>query len=119
MIHDKDTSDFEGSPPPNRVLLSDTEVAARYGVSVYTLRWWRQLTDRGEGQHGPRFVRLGRLVRYRVSDVEDWITGAQNTQERESARKAQERQRFLQAVQRGVTHPRAVNASRVNGRSAR
>lgn len=44
--------------------LSETEVAQRLGVSSFTVRAWRQ---RG---HGPRFMKMGRAVRYRPEDVD-------------------------------------------------
>ena len=43
--------------------LSETEVAERLGVSPFTVRAWRQ---RG---HGPRFMKMGRAVRYRPEDI--------------------------------------------------
>lgn len=45
-------------------VLSDTEVAERLGVSAFTVRAWRR-----KG-HGPRFMKMGRAVRYRSVDVE-------------------------------------------------
>lgn len=45
-------------------VLSDTEVAERLGVSPFTVRAWRH-----KGQ-GPRFMKMGRAVRYRPEDVE-------------------------------------------------
>ena len=45
-------------------VLSDTEVAERLGVSPFTVRAWRR-----KG-HGPRFMKMGRAVRYRSEDVE-------------------------------------------------
>ena len=47
--------------------LTDEQVARRYGLKTATLRAWRL---RGQG---PRFVRLGRAVRYLVEDVEDFL----------------------------------------------
>lgn len=44
--------------------LSESEVAERLGVSPFTVRAWRH---RG---HGPRFMKMGRAVRYRPEDVE-------------------------------------------------
>lgn len=43
--------------------LTDIEVAARLGVSRFTVRSWRL---KGEG---PRFLKMGRAVRYRPEDV--------------------------------------------------
>lgn len=48
-------------------LLTQAEVAERLSVSERTLEAWR---CRG---FGPAFVKLGRSVRYRPSDVERWL----------------------------------------------
>ena len=46
----------------------DTTEAARYtGLKKSTLDQWR---SRGEG---PKFVKLGRAVRYRRADLDEWI----------------------------------------------
>jgi len=50
--------------------LTDIEVAARLGVSPFTLRAWRY---RGVG---PRFLKLGRAVRYRPDDVDAYLRAA-------------------------------------------
>ena len=47
--------------------LTEREVADMLGLSVATLRAWRH---RGRG---PRFLRLGRSVRYLPSDVADFV----------------------------------------------
>jgi excisionase family DNA binding protein len=47
--------------------LTEREVADRLGLSVATLRAWRH---RGKG---PRFLRLGRSVRYLPADVDDFV----------------------------------------------
>jgi excisionase family DNA binding protein len=46
---------------------TEREVAELLGLSVATLRAWRH---RGKG---PRFLRLGRSVRYLPSDVADFV----------------------------------------------
>jgi excisionase family DNA binding protein len=46
--------------------LTDVEVARRLGVSRFTVRSWRL---KGVG---PRFLKLGRAVRYRSQDVDDY-----------------------------------------------
>ena len=48
-------------------LLSTPQLAERLGVAEITLKTWR---CRGEG---PRFVRVGRCVRYRLVDVDRWL----------------------------------------------
>ena len=47
--------------------LTEREVAEQLGLSVATLRAWRH---RGKG---PRFLRLGRSVRYLPSDLNDFV----------------------------------------------
>ena len=53
------------------MLLNETQVAQLLCCTKSALRRWRR-----EGR-GPRFVKIGRLVRYRQEDVEDFIN--QNT----------------------------------------
>jgi len=48
-------------------LLNEHEVARTCGISVLTLRKWRSL------RRGPRFLKIGSLVRYRPEDVTAWI----------------------------------------------
>ena len=53
------------SSSQNRIL-TDVEVAERLGVSRFTVRSWRL---RGVG---PRFLKMGRAVRYRCQDVDEY-----------------------------------------------
>jgi excisionase family DNA binding protein len=47
----------------------NTPQAAEYlGLGVTTLEKWRVI-----GNKGPRFVRLGRAIRYRVKDLDAWL----------------------------------------------
>jgi predicted DNA-binding transcriptional regulator AlpA len=48
-------------------LLSERDLAERWGISEITLQDWR---CRGKG---PPFVRLGRMIRYRAMDIEMWV----------------------------------------------
>ncbi|HOQ47571.1 MAG TPA: helix-turn-helix domain-containing protein [Bryobacteraceae bacterium] len=48
-------------------LLNEWQVADSCSISVLTLRKWRS-----EGR-GPRYVKIGALVRYRPDDVDAWI----------------------------------------------
>lgn len=48
-------------------LLNERELATACGISVLTLRKWRSL------RRGPRFLKIGSLVRYRPEDVDAWI----------------------------------------------
>jgi predicted DNA-binding transcriptional regulator AlpA len=48
--------------------LTESEAAARLGLKVATLRAWRN-----QGR-GPAYVRLGRAIRYLVTDIEDFLS---------------------------------------------
>ncbi len=52
--------------PSGKRTLRDVEVAARLGVSRFTVRSWRLKGT------GPRFLKMGRAVRYRPEDVEEY-----------------------------------------------
>lgn len=67
----------------NDKLMTQAEVKAITGLSDSTLEQWRL---KGKG---PRFIKLGRLVRYRTSDVQNYIAGLQgfaSTTEADAAR---------------------------------
>ena len=55
--------------------LRPDQVAERYQVSRETLKDWRY------HNRGPKFVKLGQQVRYRLRDLERW----EKAQEREAA----------------------------------
>jgi predicted DNA-binding transcriptional regulator AlpA len=59
--------------------LTEREVAGRLGLSVATLRAWR---FRGKG---PRFLRLGRSVRYLPADIDDFVRASVVDTRRDSA----------------------------------
>ncbi len=48
--------------------LTPLELAAIYGLDVGTLANWRAAKPR----KGPRFIRVGRAIRYRWEDVRKW-----------------------------------------------
>lgn len=59
------------SPPGelvgSQLLIDEAALATRLGVSRSTLQSWRY------SGRGPRFIKLGRMVRYRVADVEAYL----------------------------------------------
>ncbi len=60
-----------GTDPNHLPALLTTQQAAHVlGVKPATLQNWRSL-----GRHDLPFVRVGRLPRYRTSDLADWIAG--------------------------------------------
>lgn len=50
-----------------QALLTPDEVAEMLGVPVSTLRFWRQT------KAGPGWVKVGRLVRYPVGELDTWL----------------------------------------------
>jgi predicted DNA-binding transcriptional regulator AlpA len=60
-------------------LLNERQLSRLIGVSIGTLRFWRSEAK------GPRFRKVGQLVRYAPSDVNDWLnrcpTGGEVTAE--------------------------------------
>ena len=53
-------------------LLTETEAADIIGFSRNTLRAWR-VTGRHHTSPPPRFVKCGRAVRYRYSELLEWM----------------------------------------------
>lgn len=51
--------------------LTPKQVADRLQLSEWTLSCWR---SRG---HGPKFRKVGRLVRYKSDDLEAWMDGTE------------------------------------------
>lgn len=70
--------------------LMEHEVAERLGLSVATLRAWRQKN------RGPRYVRFGRAVRYLPGDLQSFIERSTIDTEAESAPHHSERSEELQ-----------------------
>ena len=54
------------STSETRMILTDVQVAERLGVSRFTVRSWRL---KGVG---PRFLKMGRAVRYRSQDLDEY-----------------------------------------------
>lgn len=61
------TTTERGPSPDKAPALTEREVAELLGLSVATLRAWRHRA------RGPRFLRLGRSVRYLPSDLADFV----------------------------------------------
>lgn len=57
--------------PLEKSMLTPKELSKRTGVRLDYLSNWRVRQNYGE-EIGPRFVKLGRLVRYLLVDVEGW-----------------------------------------------
>ncbi|PPD29026.1 MAG: hypothetical protein CTY20_07930 [Hyphomicrobium sp.] len=54
--------------PGARILLSPKEVSLITGISVAQLELWR-----AKGEGGPRFCKIGRLVKYTRADLYAWL----------------------------------------------
>ncbi len=56
-------------------LLSTDDAAQLLGLSPATLNTWRSKRGRisRDGMNGPQFMRMGRTIRYRRSDLNVWI----------------------------------------------
>jgi excisionase family DNA binding protein len=50
-----------------QIFLTEKEVANQIKVSLASLRRWRLL------KRGPRFIKVGALVRNRAEDLEQWL----------------------------------------------
>ncbi len=57
----------QGELPGKRELLSEREVHTQFGLGVPWLRKCRRLRS------GPPFVKIGRMIRYRRADVEQFL----------------------------------------------
>ena len=55
------------SPDPENRLMTEKEAAEHYGISVRTFQAWRVKGS------GPKYCKIGRSVRYRQSDLSDFI----------------------------------------------
>lgn len=55
------------------VLIDETALSRRLLTKPATLSRWRYAGK------GPRFVKVGRLVRYKLSDVEAWLSQQERT----------------------------------------
>ncbi len=74
------TTGERGKLPGTTRALTECAVAEQLGLSVATLRAWRH---RGKG---PRFLRLGRSVRYLPTDVDEFVrASAVDTQSESSS----------------------------------
>lgn len=50
-----------------REVMDEFALAEFLGLTVATLRKWRWLRS------GPKFVKVGRLIRYRKADIDAWL----------------------------------------------
>jgi predicted DNA-binding transcriptional regulator AlpA len=60
---------------------TEQELAEMLKISVHTLRDWRYRRQ----QFGPRWVRIGRLVRYAQEDVEQFLRAAREGRQSDAA----------------------------------
>lgn len=60
-------------PDNDETLIPSRRLPLYIGISAQTLARWRH-----EGK-GPAFVKIGRMVTYRVSDVRQWLISQQRS----------------------------------------
>ena len=51
-------------------VISTLQLSRRLGLSIRTLEGWRLRGD------GPKWIKVGRTVRYRIADVEEFERGS-------------------------------------------
>jgi excisionase family DNA binding protein len=61
-------SEPETSDSAVTALLTESEVSRVLRVSLATLRKWRV------EKRGPRFIKIGSLVRYQLEDLREWLS---------------------------------------------
>jgi excisionase family DNA binding protein len=61
-------SELETSKSVVAALLTELEVSHVLRVSLATLRKWRV------EKRGPRFIKIGSLVRYQLEDLREWLS---------------------------------------------
>ncbi|MDN5977992.1 helix-turn-helix transcriptional regulator [Acidipropionibacterium jensenii] len=54
-------------------LLSTADVSREYGFQQATLRGWRHVSTTTGNGVGPKSFKVGAQIRYRRSDVEQWL----------------------------------------------
>lgn len=52
---------------PNSQFIDERQLCAELGISSVTATKWRARAE------GPPFIKIGRLVRYRRSDIDAWL----------------------------------------------
>ena len=62
------TNDPSDSASDCSQLIDEKQLCADLLISAVTATKWRARAE------GPRFIKVGRLIRYRRSDVEAWLT---------------------------------------------
>jgi hypothetical protein len=70
---------IEATPDVVQNLLDTRNAAARIGVSPITLERWRVTGE------GPIYAKLGKAVRYRPSDLDNWVASKLVTSTSEAA----------------------------------
>lgn len=82
QVEARETARVEGPQGEATALFSTREAANHLGVKPSTLEQWRW------NGRGPRFVKVGRLARYRLGDLERFISARSfsNTAESGAAR---------------------------------
>ena len=89
-------------------ILNETEVSEMLRCTKAALRRWRR-----EGR-GPRFIRVGRLIRYRLADVEEFLESNASSSRAASNASGQSQGQPKADLKAEGEASRVVGGSRVN-----
>ena len=85
LAHLRYMSDFEHLVPGLEPVLTTSELASHLGVPVQTIH------DLRHSGRGPRGFRVGRELRYRLSEVRDWLSNLEEAAERRATHDGSDR----------------------------
>jgi DNA-binding transcriptional MerR regulator len=54
------------------------ELSEKLSITISTLEYWRSVRRKRKIELGPKFVRIEGSVRYKISDVNNWLKKMQS-----------------------------------------
>jgi hypothetical protein len=54
------------------------ELSEKLSITISTLEYWRSVRRKRKIELGPKFVRIEGSVRYKISDVDNWLKKMQS-----------------------------------------
>jgi predicted DNA-binding transcriptional regulator AlpA len=67
------TAKFQSSQPALKRTFTEAEAASYTGMSRSFLRQDRMNGQRENRTHGPKYIRIGRSIRYLIEDLDAWL----------------------------------------------
>ena len=58
--------------------LTTKELSDKINIAVSTLEYWRNVRRNHKKEIGPPFIRIEGSVRYKISDIEAWLSRMQS-----------------------------------------